>query len=76
MNVRISSYRVVIPSRTVEIDIEVTLPTAPVKTTVVAQEDTLYAAATARGIDVWAEPDLVAVVSGLFRALADTVTAS
>lgn len=74
MSVRITSYRVNISSRTVDVDIEVTLPTSPVRTTVVAQEDTLYAAAASRGLDVWAEPDIVQVVSTLFRSLADTVT--
>jgi hypothetical protein len=75
MSVRIASYRVNISSRTVDVDIEVTLPTCVVRTTVVAQEDTLYAAASGRGIDLWAEPDLVTVVSAMFRALAETVTA-
>ncbi len=74
MDVRISSYRVNIASRTVDVDIEVTLPTSPVRTTVTAQEESLYQAAAARGLDVWAEPDIVAVVSTMFRALADTVT--
>lgn len=73
MSVKIIAYKVHPNPRKVDVDLEISLPTGVVCSTITASEETISAAAAAADREIWDERDLVTVVADVFMSLAGTV---
>lgn len=74
MQVKIISYKVLIGTAMVRVQLEIGLQPGAVTTAVDLFESEILAFAAARNAETWSESDIASAVSALFGALSQSVT--
>lgn len=72
--IKIKSFRSVIDTGMVDVELEISVPTDTKTITIPMSEDVLRVCAEARGKETWSEPDIATVVKGIITELSEHVS--